>query len=84
MFEDDGPKKSTLVARPSRKRYSREERLTLHFCKLTGVPPATFIGTHDAIAMERKLRRDLRDKDGLLATTRDVQTVLDLLAFCAA
>lgn len=72
--------KTTLVARPPRKRYSREERLTLHFCKLTGISPSTFIGTRDAIAMERKLRRYLQDEDGLLLTTHDVQIVLDLLA----
>ena len=73
-----GPK-TTFAARAPRTRYSRDERLTLHFCSLSGLHPSSFISTRDPIAMERKLRWHLKDEDGLLVTTHDVQTVLDLL-----
>ena len=72
------PGPETIATRASRTRYSRDERLTLHYCKLTGLHPSFFISTRDAVAMERKLRWHLQE-NAFLLTTHDVQTVLDLL-----
>lgn len=75
-MQDDGPK---LHARPPRAHYSREEVLTLVFCKLLNLSPSLFIESRDEIAMRRKMKYHCFETDGVLSSTRDVQTVLRLL-----